>query len=97
MQRNFPSAIELTYQAISELKHFATRLPPHDRLIFTRFAELALSNRGALTNAVDFTPLEIVVLLVLLEEHKANQQRYDQLRAELDLLKQPQQADAGDL
>src|SRR5512143_2120741 len=88
MGRNFPSSTDLVRQLISDLKPFADLLPPQDRLIFRQFTELALNNRFAIANAASLMPLEATILILLLEEHKRSQHLYDELRLELDHLKQ---------
>ncbi len=87
MGRNFLSATELVHQVIADLKPFAEMLPPQDRLIFGRFAEYALNNRAAIANAASLLPVEATLLVLLLEEHKANQRLYNELRMEIEALK----------
>lgn len=87
MGRNFLSATELVHQVIADLKPFAEMLPPQDRIIFHRFSEYALNNRAAIANAASLMPLEATLLILLLEEHKRCQRLYDELRAEVEMLK----------
>ncbi len=70
MGRNFPSATELVRQTIGELTHVGEMLSPQDRQILRHFADFALNNRAAIANAASLQPLEIMLLLVLLDEHK---------------------------
>ncbi len=87
MGRNFPSATELVRQTIAELEHVGEMLPPQDRLILKRFAEYALNNRAALANAASLHPLEVMLLLLLLEEHKNRERMGYELHAEIERLK----------
>ncbi len=88
MGRNFPSASELVRQVIADLEHFGNMLSPQDRMILNRYYELALNNRGAIANAASLMPLEAMLLLFLLEEHKANAHTEAELRAEIRALRQ---------
>lgn len=87
MGRNFLSATELVHQVIADLKPFTEMLPPQDRLIFNKFAEYALNNRSAIANAASLLPLEAVLLILLLEEHKRNQRLYNELHTRIEELK----------
>ena len=87
MGRNFPSATELVRQVNMELEHFGEMLPPQDRIILRRFTELALNNRGAIANAASLEPLEVMLLLILLEEHKSLERMNYELRVEIERLK----------
>jgi hypothetical protein len=87
MGRNFLSSTELVHQVIADLKPFADMLPPHDRIIFRQFSELALNHRAAIANAASLMPLEATLLILLLEEHKHTQRLYDELRLELARLR----------
>jgi hypothetical protein len=87
MGRNFPSATELVSQANTELERFGEMLPPQDRIILKRWSELALNNRAALANAASLQPLEFMLLLVLLQEHKNLESIRHELRVEIERLK----------
>ncbi len=87
MGRNFPSATELVHQIISDLKNFGDMLSPQDRITLNRYYELALNNRAAIANAANLMPLEVLLVLILLEEHKANQHTEAELRAEIKALR----------
>ncbi len=88
MGRNFLSSTELVHQVIADLKSFTEMLPPQDRLIFNKFSEYALNNRAAIANAASVLPLEATLLVLLLEEHKRNRRLHEELRAEIQKLKQ---------
>ena len=88
MGRNFLSSTELVHQVIADLKSFTDMLPPQDRLIFNKFTEYALNNRAAIANAASVLPLEATLLVLLLEEHKRNSRLYEELRREIEKLKQ---------
>ena len=87
MGRNFASATELVRQVNTDLMRFGEMLPPQDRVILNRFAEHGLNNRAAIANAANLMPLEVMLLLNLLDEHKTNQRVQDELRAEIERLK----------
>src|SRR5512143_2454386 len=88
MGRNFPSATELVHEVIGELEPFAEMLPPHDRWILNKFYEYALNNRTAIANAASLMPLEATLLIILLEERKRTTHALNELRAEIEKLKQ---------
>lgn len=87
MGRNFASATELVHQINTELKHFGEMLSPQDRIILQRFTELALNKRGAIANAATLQPLEVMLLLILLEEHKNSERMHYELQVEIERLK----------
>jgi hypothetical protein len=87
MGRNFPSATELVRQTVADLEHVGEMLPPQDRHILNQFAEFALNNRAAIANAASLQPLEVVLLLLLLEEHKKLERVNYELRTEIERLK----------
>ena len=77
----------LVYDLAEELKNFSNVLTPQDRSIITHFIELALNNRAAIANAASLQPLEAMLLLVMLQEHKDNARNLDELRAEIRWLR----------
>ena len=87
MGRNFPSATELVRQTVADLQHVGEMLSPQDRHILQKFAEFALNNRAALANAASLQPLEVMLLLVLLDEHKNLERMNHELRTEIERLK----------
>jgi len=90
MGRNFPSATQLVHEVIGELKPFSEMLPPHERWILNRFYEYALNNRAAIANAASLMPMEATLLIILLEERKQTNHAINELRAELEKLRQDQ-------
>jgi len=95
MGRNFPSATQLVHEMIGELKPFSEMLPPQDRWILNRFYEYALNNRAAIANAASLMPMEATLLIILLEERKQTNHAINELRAELEQLKQDQKRLTG--
>lgn len=87
MGRNFPSATEVVRQTVAELQHVGEMLPPQDRYILKEFADFALNNRAAIANAASLQPLEVMLLLVLLDEHKRMERINHELRTEIERLK----------
>ncbi len=87
MGRNFPSATELARQLIAELKEVGDVLPVVERQILNEFTEFALNNRAAIANAASLQPLEIMLILVLVDEHKKMERMNYELRTEIERLK----------
>ncbi len=87
MGRNLPSASMLVYDLVTELIHVGEMLPPQDRYTLKQFADYALNNRAAIANAGSLQPLEVMLLLVLLEEHKRLEHINYELRIEIERLK----------
>ncbi len=87
MGRNLPSASELVFQTIGELRHVGEMLPLQDRITLDRFAEFALNRRAAIAHAASLQPLEIMLLLLLLEQHKTLERINHELRTEIERLK----------
>ncbi len=87
MGRNFPSATELVRELTGELEHVGEMLPLVERHILKEWVAFALNNRAAIANAASLQPLEVMLLLVLLEEHKKLERVEYELRRELERLK----------
>ena len=87
MGRNLASATGLAFQLNADLERSGEMLPPQDRLIIKKFTEYALNKRAAIANAANLMPLEILLLVTLLEEHKDNQRAFDELREEIEELR----------
>ena len=88
MGRNFPSASQVAFQLLADLQQIAAALPPQDRLLLKHFGEMALNKRGAIANAASEQPFEVMLLVLLMEEHKTGERRYQELRAQLEGLLQ---------
>ncbi len=87
MGRNFASATQLAHEVAGELEHFGEMLTPQDRHILQHFYELAMNNRAAVANAASLHPLEMMLLLILLHEHKNMERINHELRIEIERLK----------
>ncbi len=87
MGRNFPSATELVRELTGELEHVGEVLPLVERHILQEWIAFALNNRAAIANAASLQPLEVMLLLVLLDEHKKLQRVEYELRREIERLK----------
>ncbi len=87
MGRNLPSASELVFQTVGELRHVGEMLPLQDRITLDRFAEFALNHRAAIAHAASLQPMEIMLLLLLLEQHKTLERINHELRTEIERLK----------
>ena len=87
MGRNFASATELVRELISELKNVGDVLPLVERHILEEFTVLALNNRAAIANAASLTPLEVLLLVVMIDERKRLERVDYELRREIERLK----------
>ena len=79
MGRTLPSATQLAFEQIAELKPFYEALRRADQLILDRFFESILQHRAAIGHAANLLPMEIMPFVILLEEHKQNRQVYNEL------------------
>jgi hypothetical protein len=70
MGRNFPSATELIRQLTGELKQAGDVLGPVERHIIQEWCEYAMNNRAAIANAASLHPVEMLLVMLLIEEHK---------------------------
>lgn len=87
MGRNFASATELARQLVAELDEVGVVLPLVERQILKEFTEFTLNNRAAIANAASLNPLEIMLILVLVDEHKRMERMNYELRTEIERLK----------
>ncbi len=87
MGRNFASATELVRQMIGELEHVGEVLPLTERHILKQFCDFALNNRAAIANAASLTPLEVMLLVVLVDERKRSERIEYELRRDIERLK----------
>jgi hypothetical protein len=87
MGRNFASATELARQLVAELEEVGVVLPLVERQILKEFTEFTLNNRAAIANAASLNPLEIMLVLVLVDEHKKMERMNYELRTEIERLK----------
>lgn len=87
MGRNFASATELIHQLNADLKNVGDMLPLVERHMLKEFADFALNNRAAIANAANLHPMEILVLLVLVEQQKQIQRIDYDIHKELERLK----------
>jgi hypothetical protein len=79
MGRTLPSTTQLAFDLIAELKPFYGALRRSDQLILDKFFETVLQHRAALGNAVHLLPIEVMPFVILLEEHKRNNQVYNEI------------------
>lgn len=79
MGRTLPSTTQIAFNLITELEPFYGALRRSDQLIMDQFFEAALQHRAALSNAASLLPMEVVPFVILLEEHKRNNQVYREL------------------
>src|ERR1700690_1162527 len=87
MGKNTLSTTQLAHQLIANLKPLSEMLPPDKRRIMEKkIFEYILQERVAISNATDLMPLEPALIVIILEEHKANQHEYTELYRQLDEL-----------
>lgn len=79
MGRTLPSTTQLAFDQIAELKPFYETLRRADQLILDTFFEAILQHRAAISNAANLLPMEVMPFVILLEEHKRNNQVYNEL------------------
>ena len=87
MGRNFSTATELVRQTIADLEHVGEMLPLVERHILKEFTEFALNNRAAIANAANLQPLEVMMLVILVDQHKRMERMEYELRREIERLK----------
>jgi hypothetical protein len=87
MGRNFASTTELVRELVGELKNVGDVLPLVDRHILEEFTVLAMNHRAAIANAASLTPLEVLLVVVLVDEHKRMERMEYELRREIERLK----------
>ena len=87
MGKNTLSTTQLAHQIIADLKPLSEMLPPGKRKIVEKFFEYILQERVAIGNANDLIPLEAALIVILLEEHKANQHEHNELYDQLQELR----------
>jgi hypothetical protein len=80
MGRSLPPASQLILNQVAELKPIYEALRRSDQLALDEIFDLVQQHRAALANAANLLPLEALLVLVLLEEHK----RTTRLLAELE-------------
>jgi hypothetical protein len=79
MGRTLPSTTQIAFDLIAELEPFYGALRRSDQLILDQFFEDALQHRAAISNAASLLPMEVMPFVILLEEHKKNNQLRDEL------------------
>jgi hypothetical protein len=80
MGRSLPPASQLILNQIAELKPIYETLRRSDQLALDEIFDVVQQHRAALANAANLLPLEALLVLVLLEEHK----RASRIRIELE-------------
>ena len=86
MGRSLPPASQLILNQIAELKPIYGALRRSDQLALDAIFDLVQQHRAALANAANLLPLEALLVLVLLEEHKRLSHIQDELQAEIQRL-----------
>ncbi len=70
MGRQLPSATQLIFEQLAEMRSFYDALRRSDQLILDKFFEDILQHRAAISNATNLLPIEIMPFVILLEERK---------------------------
>jgi len=79
MGRKLPSATQLAFEQIAELKPLYEALRRSDQLILDTFFESILQHRAAIANTASLLPMEVMPLVILLEERKKSTHAYNEL------------------
>ena len=87
MGRTLPPASQLIMQQINEIKPLYEALRRSDQLILDQIFEEINPHRAAIANAANLLPLELMLILAILEQHKKFSRTIDELYRELDILK----------
>ncbi|HUF00315.1 MAG TPA: hypothetical protein VMN99_13740, partial [Anaerolineales bacterium] len=84
--RTLPSTTQLAFDLIAELKPFYSALRRSDQLVLDKFFEAALQHRAALGNTAHLLPMEVMPFVILLEEHKRNNQVYSEIYGLIEVI-----------
>lgn len=87
MGRTLPPASQLILQQIDEIKPLYEALRRSDQLILDQIFEEINPHRAAIANAANLLPLESMLILALLEQHKKFSRIIDELYREINTLK----------
>jgi len=97
MGRSLPTASQLILDQLAELKPLYAALRRSDQLALDEIFGLVQQHRPALANAANLLPLEALLVLVLLEEHKRTTQVCEELYREIESLRRcPDVSKAGE-
>jgi hypothetical protein len=86
MGHTLPSTTQLAFELIAELKPLYEALRRSDQLILDQFFESVLQHRAAIGNAANLLPMEMLPMVILLEEHKRNNQVHNDLYRQIEEL-----------
>lgn len=70
MGRQLPSATQLIFEQLAEMRSFYGALRRSDQLILDKFFEDILQHRAAISNATNLLPIEVMPFVILLEQRK---------------------------
>jgi predicted NBD/HSP70 family sugar kinase len=96
MGRSLPTASQLILSQLAELKPLYAALRRSDQLALDEIFGLVQQHRAALANAANLLPLEVLLVLVLLEEHKRATRICEKLYSELESLKRSLEISDGE-
>ncbi len=86
MGRTLPSTTQIAFDQFAELRPLYDALRRKDQLVLDTFFEAILQHRAAIGNAANLLPLEIMPMVILLEEHKRNNQIHNELFSQIEEL-----------
>ena len=95
MGRSLPPASQLILNQNAELKPIYAALRRSDQLALDEIFGLVQQHRAALANAANLLPLEALLVLVLLEEHKHATHIRDELYSEIESLRRSRDVSKG--
>jgi hypothetical protein len=81
MGRTLPSTTQIAFNTIAELRPFYEALRLADQLILDKFFEAILQHRAAISNATNLLPMEVMPFVILLEERKRINSRFEEIYA----------------
>ena len=87
MGRSLPPASQLILNQIAELKPIYGALRRSDQLALDEIFDSVQQHRAALANAANLLPLEALLVLVLLEEHKRASHILAEMESEVQRLR----------
>jgi hypothetical protein len=79
MGRTLPSTTQIVFNLITELQPFYGALRRSDQVILDKFFEAVLQHRVPIANADHLLPMEMLPFVILLEEHKRNEQIHNEI------------------
>jgi hypothetical protein len=84
MGRTLPSATQIIFEQIAELKGFYGILRCSDQLILDRFFEAMLEHRVPISDAANLLPMEVMIIAIPLEQRKRIDSLCEEFRSRIE-------------